>query len=314
MESELYKPFKLCFWIFKIFGMLQNGEQTWAYFIIGYIVHFFSVEYFVIGSLIYTFNAKDFCLCCCFIAQTFKSLIFFYRMKRIKKLLESLESLLKFSANPKFPDRVQLNKDVKFAYKVFKAFLFTGLITVTFGTISVVVTRKLPQKVWFPFDTVNSQIGFLIAIIYLQLDPFYVSSTDIALDVLPVIFMSFAIGLMNELAERIKRIGSETDDNIVDEPGTSIADARKTKAVARKILSDQKSKEELIKCIEIHWKLKEFIDDIQANFALSILSQGLMISIILCLFVSAFLKKKPLYMSLCRPSVRPSVVRLLINF
>jgi hypothetical protein len=50
-------------------------------------------------------------------------------------------------------------------------------------------------------------IGFWIASFYLAAAAFPIATIDITLDILPVIFMSFAVGFLNELAARLSEIG-----------------------------------------------------------------------------------------------------------
>ena len=79
----------------------------------------------------------------------------------------------------------------------------------------------------------------------------------VALDMLPVFFMSAANGLLEELSERLSRIG-ENQQNI------------------------QKDLKELLKCIEIHLKIKHFTKATGDMFSTTILIQGLLSSILLC--------------------------------
>jgi hypothetical protein len=87
---------------------------------------------------------------------------------------------------------------------------------------------------------------------------------------LPLIFMSFAIGLLNELAERLEDLGK------VDENQPKTSNGKSTKQSQKSI------KQKLIKCIEIHKKILEYINGIATNFSTVFCIQGIVSSFILC--------------------------------
>jgi 7tm Odorant receptor len=66
--------------------------------------------------------------------------------------------------------------------------------------------------------------------------------------------MSFATGMIDELCDRMENFC--VDKKLKDEE------------------SQKLQEDELLKCIEIHQKIKELVKDIQDNFAVSILLQG----------------------------------------
>lgn len=86
-----------------------------------------------------------------------------------------------------------------------------------------------------------------------------------ALDILPVIFMCFAVGFIDELSDRLKAIGCNSEK----------------KSLIKNFEQSDELKE-LLKCIEVHQAIKSYILDIQNYFATVIMVQGVMSSIILC--------------------------------
>lgn len=119
----------------------------------------------------------------------------------------------------------------------------------------------MPYKAWFPFDTKHSEFGFYAASIFELVDSPIVASLDFALDILPVIFMSFATGLLDELSGRLDKIG--------------------TKSI-REHTNENLYEEEIVGYVKIHLKIKEYIIGIQDIFSTIILVQGILSSLILC--------------------------------
>ncbi|CRL02774.1 CLUMA_CG016009, isoform A [Clunio marinus] len=214
MDIELFKPFKLIFKKFQWFGMWQDGEQTWAYFIFGYLLHLLL-------------------------------------LKKIKKSYDELKDLLQSTNYEESVDRKTLKKEIAFCYKVYLAFWSSALVTCASGAFVPFLSSKLPYKVWFPFDVnkETNEIGFWIASLYLIFHSFIVSTLDITLDIFPVVFMAFSIGLLNEFSQRLSKIESNGD---------------------------------LIQCIIVHKKIKHFVNGIHANFATAIFFQGVTSSLTLC--------------------------------
>lgn len=84
MDAELFKPFKLCFWLFKSAGMWQDGQQSWTYFIFGYLTHFVLIEVYLVCQFIYAYQAENLIdlvdaigLTTAYITGVFKSVNFF---------------------------------------------------------------------------------------------------------------------------------------------------------------------------------------------------------------------------------------------
>jgi 7tm Odorant receptor len=105
-------------------------------------------------------------------------------------------------------------------------------------------------------DYKNNELHFIIFAIY-QMTPVIVCSMVAAFDMLAVFFMAFAIGLIEELSNRVEQIG---------EKGKTSAEQYK----------------ELIECMKIHQDIKSFVGLIQKHFSLFIMIQGFMSSLIFC--------------------------------
>lgn len=268
MDSELFKPFKLCFAILKFYGMWQDGNQSWIYFAFGYLAHIIGIQVYMMFQFVFAIlseNLLDFTeavtLAITNLAMVFKCFNFFMKIKNIIKSLEVLKTLLELSV-PKDENnkRDLLRSRVNFGYKIFKIFWSTVILTCVVSTIPPFVSHQLPYKIWFPFDTKNSEFGFWAAFAIMSVNSPYVAFVDCALDILPVIFITFAIGLIDELSARIELFGLSDDI--------------------------ESSKIELKKCIEIHKSIKSYIAMIQDNFAIATLLQGLLSTVIMC--TSAF--------------------------
>jgi hypothetical protein len=268
MNAELYKPVKLCFKVFKTLGLWQDGNQSWTYFFVGYSFHFVTAYLHFCGELMYIFNEAQnlvqfvdaLVLSTLYLSVIGKSANLFFNIKSIKKILEDVNHLLEITADDRWKSREKLHSEVSFGFKVYKAFWMSAVLNCVMAIFVPIFSHELPYKVWFPFDTKESLTGFWFASVLLIANSFVISAVVMALDVLPVIFMTFVVGLIEELTDRLEMVGRSE--------------------------STRKQEKEFVKCIEIHLKIKELAKDIQTNFSSAILFQGILSAIILC--TSAF--------------------------
>lgn len=189
------------------------------------------------------------------LAVVFKSVNILFKLKAITNSVETLNRLLIFSAPDNAnDDRVLLRSQVNFGFKVLKVLWLTAEISCLSALIAPIIFHKLAYKVWFPFDTDGSEVGFWAASIFMMLNAPILSTLDVALDIIPVIFLTFAIGLTNELADRLSNISTAKGSQEM----------------------------QLKKCVKIHVKIIKYVSEIENNFSSVILIQGVLSSAILC--------------------------------
>jgi hypothetical protein len=265
MEEELFNPFNKIFLAFKVFGMWQDGRLSWTYFILGYLNHIIGMELCLLGEIIRAYKDtgfEDFIetagIILTYTSGVLKSINFVYKLKIIQKTFDALRELVKFTADDRWKNREQLKARISFGFRVYKVIWASAWISCLSAAFVPFTSHKLPYKVWFPFDT-ETIVGFWTASVYLILTSFITSAIDMSLDTLPVFFLVFAIGLTDELTERLEEIGKDEKLN---------------------------NAAELKKCVLIHTKISELVQEVQKIFSTVILAQGFLSSLILC--VGAF--------------------------
>ncbi|CRL02769.1 CLUMA_CG016002, isoform A [Clunio marinus] len=262
MDKNLYKPLAFCFEVLKRFGLWQDGKQTWSYFFLGYLFHLVFIELILCFQIVYLTKTTDvmdfiesFSHITALFAAMMKSFIFIWKLKSIKKSVDSLNEMI---SNSRFSNNDHMKREVLIVFRIFKIFWMLFACSSLTGFVPI-FHNQLPFKMWFPFETVKekSQIGYWIATIYLQILAFALGSIVVSLDTLPVFLMSFATGFLKQLSERIMKIEKYDD---------------------------------LIECVNNHRFVKNFIKEIEDNFASAIFFQGLISSLTLCtgVFIMSF--------------------------
>jgi odorant receptor len=267
MDVELQKPFKLCFKVLTNLGWWQDGNQSWSYVAYGTLVHFVEFYVFLLELVLYILwdilpcdeiDLIEICdvlgLALALTSATIRAGNFIYNLKQIKQSCKTLETLMKFSADDRWKSREKLRERVDFGLKVYKLYLFVAYTACGLTILLPIFLDKLPWSVWLPSSIKENLAGFWIASLYFIGNSVVAALTDMTLAILPVIFMTFAIGFIEELTDRLEMIGK---------------DEEKTK--------------EFIKCVEIQIRIKAYVAEIQDNFSTAIFIQGLLGSVILCM-------------------------------
>lgn len=256
MDAELSRAFNVCFKTLRVCGWWQSGNQSWLYLIYGCFAIVTVVETYIVSQILYISQVgslNDFIdtlgLFLTFLATQSKTINFLYKIRRIKQLVKDLDELLRFTEHTLSVKRGHIKRRVNAVYRLYLAYWALGVVSCTAFFISILIYRQLPYKLWFPFDIETSSVGFWSAATYTVVQSYIATAVAIALDIMPVIFIGFAVGLIEEFSERLGKV---------------------------------KTTQELVKCVEIHNKIKNYIAGIQDNFATVILIQGFMSSIILC--------------------------------
>lgn len=112
------------------------------------------------------------------------------------------------------------------------------------------MTHKLPLKMWFPYDYDHNDSQFWLSAGYQLLIGLIYTPVVIIVDMLPVFFICFTIGLIEELFERFERAVDEAKPN--------------------KSHQQSENMKKLIKCIKLQQEIKNLVSDITEVFGIVI--------------------------------------------
>lgn len=193
-----------------------------------------------------------------------KSINVIWKINDILELFETIESLM---------SRMEIDKDPKFeaqlrkTQKIFKVYYGTAIVSVFFSVIQPFFTGTLAVKMWFPYDAEGDMISLYLTAVFQMFSSIHNCSVCIALDMLPVYFMSYAVGLIDVLCCNLENIGSHNPND---------------KLHGRFAFDQGKNTQILIKLVEVHIRIKRIIFNIQDIFSSVLMAQGIMSVIILC--------------------------------
>lgn len=281
--------FKLPIRIVKSLGLWQDENSSWLYRFYGLLFHLVCIDLYVFMQIIYLIfmfeDVKDFSHVLggvvIYIVIVLKTSNFMYKLKEIKMLIVMMEKLIDFTANG-CKQRPLLQKQVLRDHKVFKIFLANCVISAWLAIIVILVyhqEHRLPYKTWAPVDYHNNKYWYWVLAFYQIFCPTCGACIVATLDMLPVFFICIATGLINELCQRISSIGAN-EIQLIMEPPTELQ--IKFLLLSEQTRIEEQHLKELLNCIEIHKKIKQFTTKSGEIFSTMIFAQGVSSAINMC--------------------------------
>lgn len=266
MDNLTKKPFEICFKILNFYGLSIKDDETKRHKIFGIlrIIFFPFLLIILLVEGIYQRNKSGFThelaeplsLIIGGFNMMIRIVVFYKEVDKLKSLYNLTEKLAKDCVE----NQLLLHKRLNIAMKILIVALIMSIISILSGSIVSFQTRKLSYPIAVPFNIHKSETGFWMVWFYLTVAFCHVGPFYPALGLLPIFFMSFAIGLMKDFNGRLKNVGKVTESQI-----------------------DQ----ELQKLIEIHEEIKNYLHKVSDLFKYTFFLKGICVSMILCLAIFA---------------------------
>lgn len=247
----------------KVLGFWPTNESSRKYRLWGFVSFLIFLTIFFVLSLIllvkfkrYEETAMNFVIV--YLATMFKVLNLIYYLNSVKNLLRELTDLIEFTKSELDTARFELQKHVKFM--VLLVFLFGLLVfSVILDLIVPFYEYRLPYPMWIPYNYDNEFIFWITSFVQIAISAASFIIV-ISVELIPVFFMGMAATILGELRERMQLIseGGKTDD------------------VKYK---------ELVKCIEIHLRTRNFVKKIENCFSITFFVQGFFSATSICFTV-----------------------------
>jgi hypothetical protein len=286
MYLEIFqKPLK----VLQIAGVWTDKDKSRFYTATLFLVHLFFVELSMVFTILHIFSVKSVVefsaameMVPFFVEVFIKTTNISLKRKRIKKLLESLETLVADNSWIAHSGGVKLKKRIDLIARIFKTSVVLFLTTSILKAIDCVMKEKLLVMMWLPYDYENSAVLYWFSILHEIVGGIIFIPVLISCDILPNILICFATGIIDELNEKISKM---LDKPIVKPKQAEASNSRVTQPQAgqQNLKRQQEEKvKELYKCIDTHLRVKGLVTEIQSIFGTIIGTQGLLSVIILC--------------------------------
>lgn len=218
------------------------------------------------------------------LGSVLKILNFIANKKEIEDCLQKLQELIECDQWIEKQNVSKLLKRVNRIDKTFKIILIFSFLTCAMSLLVPIFNHELPFTLWFPYDYEQNEILFWVSVAY-EVVCFVLVPVYNALGTFPVYLISFMIGITEELSERLTMIEKKAGET--PENKRKASDKRK---------EEEEKLQELLKCIEIHIKIKDLAADVSNIFGKVIWIEGLFSVLIICTasFASTVVRNKVL--------------------
>jgi 7tm Odorant receptor len=311
MENfEFLQPLLISLKHLKFLGIWKDKKVKISRQALQICLHLLFCEVFILLQLIFTAsNLNDITelLSVLFTVVGFliKSLHMIAKRSDIVALIEDAKELVTMFGREN--ELKALQCQVKQVYKTYKFYLISIFVAISFMVINITAKfsmhseppYKLPGKFWAPFDYNNNVYWFGIVAVYQIVQVFYFAPAVVSMDILPIFFLNFSSGLIEELR---KKIGKIYESEAVEKKSRYVRKNQKT--VLKVVVSGSKNitdeefmhrmkqinlrgnrQIELEKCIAIHLRIKAFVEKTKEIFSPMVFAQGNFSIIILCTVV-----------------------------
>lgn len=120
-----------------------------------------------------------------------------------------------------------------------------------FSVITPFTQHILPYPMWFPFDYEKNEPLFWLSVLYESITVFPNCCIAIAIDLIPIMFMTYILAMMEQLCDRLEGLKRGSSD-------------------------------ELIRCVNTHLKILELKNKVEKIFSAILFLQCLLSCFILC--------------------------------
>jgi 7tm Odorant receptor len=313
MAINWMEPFEKLIKLLKISGFWLDKSSSKCWIVIAVILHIGFVELFAIFGIIYLANVKnieDFSstigMVPLYIVTCIKSIHWVANKNKIESMMKDMKDLIEENSWIEKQNGSKLKKRIRQVVKISNIFLSSAMTGVFLGSLIPLFSHELPLKVWIPYDYSNNEVLFWLTVAYQDVVSYCVVPVMVTFETIPIFFMCYLTGIIEELCDRMEKICDVKVVKIVKiEPKSDLSENEKLVGrlrVERRRKSQTKVEpkagtsqmnepkqpkkdenlEELLKGIKIQQKVKKLTSEVGDVFGKIIWLQGFMSTLVLC--------------------------------
>lgn len=261
------KHFKVLIRILRIGGSWPEKDSSKAQLLLAFIVHFLLLDLATVLCLVKVLLSGDLediseaiNLLLTYVMVFLKSINILWKMNDVLHLFDTIKNLM---------NQVEAKGNKTFEYqvlrsqKLFRVYYATALLSVAASVSQPFFTGKLAVKMWFPYNAERDVVSLYPTAVFQMFSSFHNCSLCIALDMIPIFFMSYVVGFIEILRNNLEQIGASESINC-------------------SVLNQAQELKTLVKCVDVHIKIKRIVVEIEELFSGVLMAQGIMSVIILC--------------------------------
>jgi hypothetical protein len=208
---------------------------------------------------------------------------FVWNQKKLENLLKLIEDLVELDFWIAKTGGVRLKRRSDQVIKIATVQMILIVMAWILGTIVSCFKAEMPSQMWLPYEF-SGFFPVMFTIFWQQSAIFIPITAAFIINFLPSLLINLTAGIIEELGERIVKIGSEMSKKkkvTFKDVNEKLLQKRRQNPSAVEVLEDQ-ALEELVKCIEIQVKIKEIVEEINKIFGKITLIEGVLGTLVIC--------------------------------
>jgi hypothetical protein len=260
-------------------GVWVDRESSIQQIALAVLSHFIFIDSFVIFMFIHICSMetsteffKAFQDSLFFVLLFATTIVVIFKKNKIENLLEEAKLLEEVCLEDTGGKKLQ--KRLNGSNRIFLCTLSLVSTFALFRSVGFIAMRELPADIWLPYDYKSNSILFWLAFCHQCIGPIVFIPVFCICHYFPKLFISFAIGAVKELNEKMEKILE--NPFVPEEPSTS--NDENPRNVMQKALKLKRQQEkhlkELLQCIKVHLRIKAFVKEIEGVFGILLGIQG----------------------------------------
>lgn len=260
MDETLFKPYQFFVKLASAIGLSKRSEKSLRNVILSNLCWMCSVGLNYLGVICNIIKINSISYLVDWMIMFLHLSLYFIKFANLAwqsypltEMHAELKELCDFTFDERFKNRHHIKKETKMMMKIVKQYLANSSVILLVTLISIICFKKLTFNI-FSVEHEKNAIAFWIVSLQLVVASFYGNLAITVFNMTPLMLLSYAVGIINELSERLQFI----------------------------CLSDEFDYDEIVKCVQIHQKIKAFVLKIQKHFGMVWLFQILLSNVVIC--------------------------------
>jgi 7tm Odorant receptor len=213
MAINWMEPLEKIIKLLKISGLWLNKSSSKCLITVAVLLHIIFVEIFLILCIIYLVNVQSIedmteavgviplqFICC------IRTIHFVLNKNKIQSMMKDVKELIEHESWIEKQNGSKLKQRIRQVVRTSQIFLAATMTGVIISSLVPLFTHQLPLKMWFPYDYSNNEVLFWMSVAYQVIASFCKVPITIMVEIIPIFFMSYLTGIIEELCERMGKI------------------------------------------------------------------------------------------------------------
>ncbi|KAG5684592.1 hypothetical protein PVAND_013817 [Polypedilum vanderplanki] len=252
--SNPYEVFTAFETSLKFFGLWITKKSSKFYIFLAIINRLFLIDLSIVLQFIYLPQVKTIVelstinsILTAYIRQFCEISVFYSKIDKIQDLIKDVKScMVDFEVNE------IISKRISSISKILRGVQIFSQATISISAFSSFSYQKLFYFMWLPFQ-IEADWKFMLVLLYQLLNCWYLMNIDIFLQFMPIYFMNYICGFLEQICERLENLNFK-----------------------------QNKKKELIKCAELYFKVYRINSKVNEVFQWIFLIKFVVTSAIIC--------------------------------